>query len=205
MHEELSKNVFSIKLAKPGCNVYLIKDKNILIDTSNPLNKKELIESLVKLDVDYEDLTVVNTHCHIDHIGNNDLFKEVMMHKLDAEAYESHSLEAYYFTPPEFKIKKKLKDGELVKDLIVIHTPGHTKGGICVLDDKRKILFSGDTIFAEGIFGRFDLHGGSKEDLIKSLKKLDELKLNKFKLLPGHGKLSDDAAVEVKKALKKLG
>jgi len=201
MLQEVLKNVFFIKLAKPGCNVYLIKDKNILIDTSNPLNKKELVESLVELDVDYEDLTVINTHCHIDHIGNNGLFKEVVMHKLDAEAYESHSLEAYYFTPPEFKIKKKLKDGEVIKGLIIIHTPGHTKGSICLLDDKNKVLFSGDTIFANGIIGRFDLPGGSKEELFKSLKKLAELKLNKFRLLPGHGKLSDDAAQEIKKGL----
>ncbi len=204
MPEEILRGIFLIKLPKPGRNVYLLKDKNILVDSSNPLNRNELISNLTNLDVDINELVVINTHCHIDHIGNNDLFKEVMMHRLDAEAYESHSLEAYYFTPPEFKIKRKLKDSEVIKGLIVVHTPGHTKGSVCLLDDKNKVLFSGDTIFANGIIGRFDLFGGSKEELFKSLKKLDELRLNKFKLLPGHGKLSDDAGQEIKKGLEKF-
>jgi glyoxylase-like metal-dependent hydrolase (beta-lactamase superfamily II) len=82
------------------------------------------------------------------------------------------------------KVEKKLKEGDEIFGFKVLHTPGHTKGSICLLDAKDKILISGDTIFADGV-GRTDLPGGSEEDMEKSLEKLSSLKIEK--ILPGHG------------------
>jgi len=75
-----------------------------------------------------------------------------------------------------------------ISDFEVIHTPGHTRGGICLFDGE--ILISGDTIFANGGIGRMDI-GGSYEDMINSLEKLKNL--NSEYLLPGHGPWTDNA------------
>lgn len=65
----------------------------------------------------------------------------------------------------------------------MIHTPGHSKGSVCIkIDD---ILLSGDTMFLGGM-GRVDLPGGSYEDMMKSLKLLYTLPKN-TRVLPGHG------------------
>ena len=77
--------------------------------------------------------------------------------------------------------------------LKIIHTPGHSKGGICIL--ARNLLFCGDTLFAAGI-GRIDLPGGDYSTLINSIKtKLFVLDGN-IKVLPGHG---PDSTIEDEK------
>ena len=91
--------------------------------------------------------------------------------------------------PEPTKVDIKLKEGDMVNwgnlALKVIHTPGHTPGGICLHDKQKKILFTGDTVFSHGSFGRVDFIGGSAELLQKSLKKLAELEDVEI-LLPGH-------------------
>jgi len=68
--------------------------------------------------------------------------------------------------------------------LKVIHTPGHTSGSMCLLEEEKKYLFSGDTVF-KGSVGRYDLPSGNLEELKKSLIKLCEIKINE--VFPGHG------------------
>ena len=67
----------------------------------------------------------------------------------------------------------------------VLHTPGHTQGGVCLLDEADGALFSGDTLFAQG-YGRFDLAGGSLHQLLGSLRLLLSLDRS-LKVYPGHG------------------
>ena len=64
------------------------------------------------------------------------------------------------------------------------HTPGHSPGSICLYCPKEKVLFSGDTVFAEGV-GRTDVPGGDPQALSHSLDRLAKLKVDK--ILPGHG------------------
>lgn len=81
--------------------------------------------------------------------------------------------------------------------LSIIHTPGHTPGGICIYEPKSKSLFSGDTIFSDGI-GRTDLSGGNLADLKRSIEKILELKRKSGidKLYPGHGHIGSGEDIE---------
>jgi len=136
---------------------------------------------------------VLNTHAHIDHCGGNRTFgnAEVLLHELDAEAASSGS---YYGTASLFGTGGECKPGRLLKDgarvdlggevLEVIHTPGHTPGSICLYLRERGALFSGDTLFAGGSFGRTDLPGGDMRQLVESLRRIAELDIEV--LYPGH-------------------
>jgi glyoxylase-like metal-dependent hydrolase (beta-lactamase superfamily II) len=173
-----------------SANAYLIRgEKTVLIDAG--LDPDVL--RISKID------TLINTHCHLDHIGLNKKIQEktgcgIWMGEEEAEFFETErrvASAADLFQLDydlDFKISKGLKDGDVVDlgktRLRVIHTPGHTPGGICLYDEDSKALFSGDTIFAEG-FGRYDLFGGDETRLRNSIKKLSKLEIRE--LYPGHG------------------
>jgi len=172
MITKIKKNVWQLVQRLFGSHVYLIKlkDKNILIDTDSPANRIELKEKLQKLDLKPEDIDIVIlTHNHFDHTGNINLFKNAKI----------------YGRKNEFKAKKIIDIDKLdIKELRVIKTPGHTGGSICIFYDD--VLFSGDTLFHRGTFGRTDLPGSSPEHIKHSLEKLKKLN---FKILcPGHGR-----------------
>jgi hydroxyacylglutathione hydrolase len=139
---------------------------------------------------------IVNTHGHDDHIKGDAFFQKkfnvpICIHRLDEHFIED--LEKDSFLP-----NLLFKDGSLIKvgneTLKVLHTPGHTPGSICLVDEK--LVFTGDTLFAGGI-GRTDFPGGSMSEMKTSLKKLMELPLNLL-LYPGHGETS--IIVEEKKS-----
>ena len=74
-----------------------------------------------------------------------------------------------------------------IKDFEVIHTPGHSKGAICLWDGEN--LISGDTVFGHGGVGRTDF-GGSFSDLKKSVEKLKKLDVKT--IYPGHGMIDNN-------------
>lgn len=79
---------------------------------------------------------------------------------------------------------EKFKFGKF--ELEIFNTPGHTDGSVCFFERKMGILFSGDTKFAHGSYGRTDL-GGSDEKMEKSLAEIEKIP---YKLLcPGHGEI----------------
>lgn len=169
MIEKIDKNISQLSFNEFGSCVYLIKleNKNILIDTSSKENSKELLLDLKQLNLKPEDINVVIlTHNHWDHVGNCKSFT-------NAKFYASKKdFEKIFFDINDLKIN----------EFRIIHTPGHSKGSICIL--YNDILFSGDTIFHNGIIGRTDLPRSSETEMQKSLEKL---KLIKFKILcPGH-------------------
>ena len=129
------------------------------------------------------------THGHFDHVGG---VKEICS-KYDIPFYISKTDEEYmekdnsvFGTLP--KASGYLKEGDVVKlgsrEIKVIETPGHTKGGLCFLIDGK--LFTGDTLF-QGSIGRTDFIGGDMKEIISSIKnKLLPLG-DDVEVYPGHG------------------
>ena len=139
---------------------------------------------------------LIATHGHFDHvlaalelrlafsisflIHKNDLF---LLNRASQTA--KHFLELRF--DPSAKPDKFIKEGDTIRfggeKLKVLETPGHTPGGISLLG--KRIIFSGDTLFADG-FGRTDFSYGSKKDLEKSIEKLFKLPDDTL-VYPGHG------------------
>jgi hydroxyacylglutathione hydrolase len=139
---------------------------------------------------------ILNTHGHIDHIIGNNLLKVktealLLIHRLDADMLVDSNKNFSSFMGKEIcspHADKLLEEGDEIYlgalKLIIIHTPGHTPGGISLV--LNNIVFTGDTLFAGGI-GPIDLPGGSYQDLQKSIKeKLLILGDDKI-ICPGHG------------------
>lgn len=138
---------------------------------------------------------VLLTHGHFDHItGINDLDEDVQvfMHENDMEwIKELNTYLPMVGMPPMQtpRIDKFVVDNEIIKlgnlKIKVIHTPGHTQGGVCYLIDNH--LFSGDTIFKESV-GRCDLPGGNFDQIVESIEnKIFTLPIDVI-IYPGHGK-----------------
>ncbi len=137
---------------------------------------------------------IVLTHAHGDHIGALKEVKEatgatVAIHEADVPLLKQSTgrLMGYSFpTPPAPDRLLHDKDTINVGDLSfsVIHTPGHTSGGICLYGEG--VLFSGDTLFNSGI-GRTDFPGGSFQAIIKSIRDHLLTLPDGTVVYPGHG------------------
>jgi len=161
-------------------NCYLLWDKfqTIIID---PGAEPEKIFSLIASPVK----KIICTHAHPDHVGAVWAIK----HEFPQAKFLIHQGDL-----PVLKktVKNPPKPDEFIKEgkfsvfnfkFSVIHTPGHSPGGICLLG--KNCLFTGDTLFAQGI-GRTDYPLGDEQEIIQSLKKLTKLPKN-LTIYPGHG------------------
>jgi len=136
---------------------------------------------------------IVLTHSHYDHIAYlrplaDFTGAEICIHPSDAPGLisdrESLSLN-FGAHAPGIRPDRLLSDGDIVDRWTVLHTPGHTTGSICLYDPVTCTLISGDTVFTDGAFGRFDFPGGSQNKLEESLQRLHGIDVKG--LYPGHG------------------
>ena len=187
-------------------NSYIFDD--VIVDTGTGSNMDYLKGELIKAGINIEDIkTIVNTHCHYDHIGGNKYFDaDILMHPADAKVIEEKDSLAtaskLFNSDFEFKpATKTIVEGDKIGDFKVIHTPGHSKGGISLYDGE--ILISGDTIFADGGVGRMDIGGkGDINEMKSSLEKLSKLDVEY--LLPGHGPWTNNANEHIKMSKRSL-
>lgn len=131
----------------------------------------------------FEPKGIILTHHHHDHSdGAAKIRKEfecpVMIHIMDADKYTG--IVDRYLEGEEI-IKLMAKDA-----LTVLHTPGHTKGSICLISEPDKVCFTGDTIFNVDL-GRTDLEDGSETDMRKSIVNIVNKWNNDITIYPGHG------------------
>lgn len=185
-------------------NCYVVRrDKStaecLIIDTG--LSNEALIDFLKEKNL--EPQALILTHGHADHIAGITALRRnfdkirVCIHKADshmlADAASNFSFMAgmkVTAAPAEITLDKE-KEIELANlKFQIIHTPGHTPGGICLYNGDEKILFSGDTLFA-GSIGRTDFSGSdaqeSFEQLIKNIKEKLLPLPDDVTVLPGHG------------------
>jgi glyoxylase-like metal-dependent hydrolase (beta-lactamase superfamily II) len=144
---------------------------------------------------------IVNTHAHFDHVGGNAELRRatgapLLMHADDLPLYQHLPEQAAFLggllpVPERAPIDRTLADGESLRvgglAAGVLHTPGHTPGGICLLiDGEPPLLLSGDTLFAGGV-GRTDLWGGDERALVHSLQTRLLTLDDRTQVIPGHG------------------
>ena len=176
-------------------NCYILHDEQtlegIIVDPGDEATSILNVVDNLKLHIKY----IVNTHGHADHIGANKELGLALKAKL--------AIDACMLTDPHLNLSENgymgrpiisqpadiiLHEGDIISfgncNLKVIHTPGHTPGGICLVGEG--VVMSGDSLFA-GSIGRTDFPTGSMTDLISNLKaKILTLDEN-LTVFPGHG------------------
>ena len=180
-------------------NCYIVADENtketMVID---PAGEYEKIEEMLKT-LDAKVKYICLTHCHGDHIGAvNEVKKnfggKVLIHFLDEKGLNDPNINMTEYIGVKndyIEVDSRLNDNDLIHigeiEFRVIHTPGHTAGGICLYCEEHKLLFSGDTVFRR-TWGRTDLPTGSFADIINSITNKLMILPEDTIIYPGHGK-----------------
>jgi hydroxyacylglutathione hydrolase len=188
--------VNKLEVGNLATNCYIIGDvdnkKAVVIDPGGDADK--ILDVIKKHGFHVE--FIILTHGHGDHIGGLEKVREatgakVAVHKKDAPMLHSATANLSKFIGSGVELTTAdiyLNGGESFTvgglKLQIIHTPGHTPGGISIKIDN--VIFTGDTLFA-GSIGRTDFPGGSYKQLLDSIKKKLLNEPDDTKIFPGHG------------------
>ncbi|MDP1524424.1 MAG: MBL fold metallo-hydrolase [Rhodocyclaceae bacterium] len=213
---EIYPEIYQIPGIQRSAHAYLVKGrrKNVLIDTGLPTTTDHLLNCLSDLGLHQRDIhMVLLTHEHIDHAGGAPIFNGSALlaaHRLAANKLalkDEFALMNRVFDQgvDDFEIDVLLQEGASINlgnyELEILHTPGHCSGGISIYEPNHRLLFSGDTIMANGIIGGV-LGSGNASDYIHTLKCLSTLKI--AHLYPGHGRLSTTAEADILVGIERL-
>ena len=192
LEETSSFGVVRFVLGPLATNCYLIYDKpsgkGMLIDPG--VYDPEVSEYIKDNGITV--VNILNTHGHADHITGDSAFGfPVLIHELDEPCLGNPLKNLSILSGGNISLVKAsgvLNGGDIIElgdlKLEVIHTPGHTPGGISI--KCGDMLFSGDTLFFEGV-GRTDLPGGDYDALVSSIKEKLFTLPAEVKVFPGHG------------------
>lgn len=206
------------------CNQYIIVDQKsdelALFDTGNGASLKGLFEGMRKFNLDPNNITKVYlTHEHVDHVLGLYKIMELMKEKppnvfaygetakILKEGDVSRIFPGEWGIGPEM-FGVKIEPLEII-DLIdlaeiqifpgltfqIHYTPGHSPGSISYYEPSHKILIPGDLVFTGGSFGRYDFPGGDLNELIESIKFVNDLDV--IYLLPGHMGISKNGNKQI--------
>jgi glyoxylase-like metal-dependent hydrolase (beta-lactamase superfamily II) len=196
----LFMEIFTINGRNYDSNIFvLIGNHPAVIDTGTGIYEKEILRTLQKFIQPTMIEYIVLTHEHYDHVGGVTSIltatgnqAKVVAHKNTVEklkAGKSDFARLLGGHMPKISIDLSLSGSETFilgdESFDIIYTPGHSKGSISLFSHASGSLFSGDTVFAHGDFGRYDLPGGNLMKLHDSIKHLASL--NVKDLYPGHG------------------
>jgi len=197
-------------------NIYIILGENpTIIDCGTGLYNDQVLKKLTEIIDPKKIEQIILTHEHYDHCGGvKKIFESVssnvkILAHIDAsekiESGESNFALMLGGTMPKMPVDIKLKEGEDVhigdEIFVVLHTPGHTPGSMCLYSKDSKSLISGDTIFPFGSFGRYDFPEGDGNLLKKSIERIAEYDI--VNLYPGHESIIEgDAQKHINLTLK---
>lgn len=211
---EVKQNVYLLRGEKPGSHVYLIKgtNKNMLIDTGIAANFSKLEAQLREIGLNSGDINLVMlSHEHFDHIGASSFFCDTSIVAAHFLAANKIMLKDEFVTQNKYRdiitkplaVHLWLEDGAVIDlgsyRLQILHTPGHTSGCVCIYEPDKKLLFSGDTVFAGGTLSEIAT-SGNISDYVSSLRRLSSLHISE--LYPAHGDISLKAEEHIKEAVR---
>ncbi|HTP25121.1 MAG TPA: MBL fold metallo-hydrolase [Anaeromyxobacteraceae bacterium] len=181
---------------RANCHILVCERKKEAVVVDPGGEAGQILQKLHARDVSVK--YVLNTHGHFDHVGANRRVLEatgavLLIHECDAFFLSETGAACFAFgeksepspTPGGLLANgQKLRFGKYL--LEVLHTPGHSPGGCCFHCEEEGVLFTGDTLF-NGSIGRWDLPGGCRADLVRSIReKLFALR-DATIVYPGHG------------------
>jgi hydroxyacylglutathione hydrolase len=180
------------------CNCTILGDEvtheALVVDPGD--NIPEILSRLQKHDLTLRQIVI--THAHIDHVGGAALLRKatgapVFLNQKDLGLLGIMEMQAGWLgvptpevAPPDASADDGLSIGLTTLPAVVLHTPGHTPGSICLYFPAQELLLAGDTLFA-GSIGRTDLPGGDGRQILRSLRERLVVLPDATRVLPGHG------------------
>ena len=186
--------ISTLSIGSSPTNCYLLStDKAAVV--IDPGIKESRIDKFLEDNAEKERLIIL-THAHFDHIGGAEELRQKYCVKILIGEKDNAALSdpivnesvRFRVNINPFAADKTVVDGEKFSvgdiNFTAFETPGHTVGSTCFYVDN--ILFTGDTLFCQGI-GRSDFHGGNQNELFRSLKRIMSLFPENTSVLSGHG------------------